>query len=44
MHNVTRTPSAGNLGIGDEATLTVHFNRKVHFCFQHVRRRFDFGL
>lgn len=28
-HNVTRTPSAGTLGIGDEATLTVHFSRKV---------------
>lgn len=31
VHNVTRTPSAGDLGIGDEATLTVHFNRKVYF-------------
>lgn len=30
VHNVTRTPSAGDLGIGDEATLMVHFNRKVH--------------
>ncbi|CAM9804617.1 unnamed protein product, partial [Scytosiphon promiscuus] len=31
VHNVTRTPSAGLLGIGDEATLTVHFTRKVRF-------------
>lgn len=29
VHNVTRTPSAGTLGIGEEATLTVHFSRKV---------------
>lgn len=29
VHNVTRTPSAGVLGIGDDAVLTVHFTRKV---------------
>lgn len=36
MHNVTRTPSAGLLGIGDEATLTVHFTRKVINVFAQL--------
>lgn len=29
MHNVTRLPSAGILGIGDEAVIMVHFSRSV---------------
>lgn len=43
VHNVTRTPSAGTLGIGDEVTLTVHFNRKVHKCAS-TRQPLDPGL